>query len=159
VDQEKKMLTSISTNNSHSLKIQKTFNATIDKVYKAWTEPAKISKWFGRGMVSNIQVTQDLSVGGRYRFEMTTGPDGAVTTIDGIFQQIIPNKKLVYTWNSDSAMYPAADTLVTVEFIDRGNATDIVLEHTNFAFEKFVEGHAVGWTAGFDKLSEFLSDA
>jgi uncharacterized protein YndB with AHSA1/START domain len=110
-------------------------------------------------MVSNIQISQDLSVGGQYRVEMTTNPDGVVITIDGIFQQIIPNKKLVYTWNSDSAEYPAADTLVTVEFIERGNATEIILEHTNFAIEKSAEGHAVGWTASFNKIAEIYADA
>ncbi len=154
------MLTAITTNKTaSSLKIQRTVSASVERVYKAWTDPAQMRKWFGCEYVTDIKVTQNLVVGGEYQVQMTTDPDGLVITVHGVYKEVILNKKLVYTWNSDSAEYPAADTLITVEFIERGKGTEIVLEHKNFALEKSVEGHSLGWTAAFNKITELVEEA
>lgn len=154
------MLTAITTNKTaSSLKIQRTISASVERVYKAWTDPRQMGKWFGCAYVTDIKVTQNLLVGGEYQVQMTTDPDGVVVTVHGVYKEVIPNKKLVYTWNSDSIEYPAADTLITVEFIERGKGTEIVLEHKNFALENSVEGHSIGWTAAFNKITELLEEA
>jgi len=154
------MLTAITTNRTAtSLKIQRTVSASAERVYKAWTDPEQLRKWFGCEYVTDIKVTQNLRLGGEYQVQMTTAPDGAVITIHGIYKEIVPNKKLIYTWNSDSAEYPAVDTLITVEFIERAKGTEIVLEHTNFALEKSVEGHSIGWTASFSKMIDLVEKA
>jgi uncharacterized protein YndB with AHSA1/START domain len=153
------MLTLISTNKTHALKIQRTLDASVERVYKAWTNPDEICKWFGCQDMSNCQVKQDLTVGGLYQFKMTIASDGVVITIDGVFQEIVPNKKLVYTWNSDSVEFPARDSVVSIEFIERGNKTEMILNHTNFAIEKSAEGHSVGWTVAIDKILQLIEQA
>ncbi|CAN5245257.1 SRPBCC domain-containing protein [soil metagenome] len=154
------MLTAITTNKTaSSLKIQRTVSASVERVYKAWTDPEQMRRWFGCQYVTGIKVVQNLSVGGQYQVQMTTDPDGVVITVHGVYQEVIPNAKLVYTWNSDSVEYPAADTMICVQFIARGQGTEIVLEHTNFALEKSVEGHSLGWTASFNKITEFVQAA
>lgn len=151
------MLTAITTNKTAtSLKIERTVNAPVERVYRAWTDPAQMKKWFGCEYVTHISIEQDLTIGGQYKICMTTDPDGDVVTVHGSFREIDPNKKLVYTWSSDSSEYPASDTLISVEFISRGSATEIVLEHINFALEKSVEGHAIGWTAAFNKITTLV---
>lgn len=151
------MLTAITTNKTaNSLKIQRTVNAPVQRVYKAWTDPTQMQKWFGCEYVTDISVSQNLAVGGNYKICMTTAPDGVVVTVHGAYKEVVPNRKLVYTWNSDSTEYPASDTLISVEFISRGSATEIVLEHINFALEKSVEGHAIGWTAAFTKITDLV---
>jgi uncharacterized protein YndB with AHSA1/START domain len=153
------MLTAITTNKTaSSLKMQRVVSASVERVYQAWTDPAKIGKWFGCEYVTDIKVIQDLTVGGAYQVLMTIGPDGVVITVHGVYREIVPNKKLVYTWNSDSAEYPASDTLVSVEFISKGEGTEIVLEHTNFALEKSIEGHSIGWTAAFNKITQLVEE-
>lgn len=154
------MLTAITTNKTaSSLKLQRVFRAPVERVYKAWTDPAQIRKWFGCEYVTNVHVMQDLTVGGSYQVLMTIDPDGLVITVHGEYKEIVPNKKLVYTWNSDSPEYPAADTLICVEFISRADGTEIILEHTNFALEKSVDGHAIGWTASISKVSELVEQS
>lgn len=151
------MLTAITTNRTASaVKLQRVVGASAERVYRAWTDPEQIKKWFGCEYVTNIEVSQDLVVGGAYEVRMTTSTDDGVITINGEYREIVPNKKLVYTWNSDSPEYPARDTLVSVQFNQRDNGTEIVVEHTNFALEKSVEGHSIGWTASFNKISEML---
>jgi uncharacterized protein YndB with AHSA1/START domain len=150
------MLTLISTNKTHALKIQRTLNASVERVYKAWTNPDEICKWFGCADITDCQVEQDLTVGGLYQIKMTIAPDGHVITIDGEFQEIVPNRKLVYTWNSDSEEFPAHNTLVSIEFIEQGNATDMILNHTNFSTEKAAEGHSVGWSAAIEKIIQLV---
>ena len=154
------MLTAITTNKTaSSLKIQRTVSASVERVYKAWTDPEQMRRWFGCEYVTDIKVVQDLRAGGRYQVQMTTDPDGVVITVHGVYKEVDPNKKLVYTWNSDSAEYPAVDTLISVQFIERGKGTEIVLEHTNFALEKSVDGHSLGWTASFNKITALVEEA
>ena len=131
--------------------------APVERVYKAWTEPAQISKWFACGATTNVLVSQDFRVGGEYRIECHS-PEGTLATIFGIFQEIAPNRKLVYTWNNISAEYPANDTVVSVEFLDRGETTEIVLKHTNFAIPLSAEGHTFGWGGSVDKLAQLCQN-
>ncbi|HEY9730809.1 MAG TPA: SRPBCC domain-containing protein [Drouetiella sp.] len=154
------MLTAITTNKTaSSLKLQRIVNAPVERVYRAWTDPAKIRQWFGCEYVIDVKVEQDLTVGGAFQIQMTTGPDNVVITVHGVYREIVPNKKLVYSWNSDSSEYPASDTLVSVEFNSKGEGTEIVLSHTNFALEKSVDGHALGWTAAINRITELAEMA
>jgi uncharacterized protein YndB with AHSA1/START domain len=148
-----------------SLEISKTINAPVEKVFKAWTEPEQIAKWFGCNRVANLCVKQDLRVGGEYRIEgdyvpgmQCGGADnkGAVA-IYGQYKEIVINRKLVYTWTNSSTEHPAKDTLVSVEFIDRGNTTDLVLKHTNFALPASAEGHTQGWGECLEKFASLFA--
>lgn len=55
------MLTSITTNKTSSLRVERMLSASVERVYKAWTDPAQIKKWFGCEYVTDIELTQDLA--------------------------------------------------------------------------------------------------
>jgi uncharacterized protein YndB with AHSA1/START domain len=115
-----------------------------------------MSKWFGCGMTTSVLITQDFRVGGEYRIACHC-QDDELATMHGTFMEIEPNRKLVYSWNNTSTEYPANDTLVTVEFIDNGDTTEIVLQHTKFATALSAEGHSFGWNAALDKIAELFA--
>jgi uncharacterized protein YndB with AHSA1/START domain len=141
---------------TNTLELRRTIKAPVEKVYRAWTEPEQLSQWFGCDQISGARVTQELKVGGQYRIEANCA-DGSPGFVHGTFKEIIPNQKLVYSWTNGSREFPASDTLVSIEFIARGNETEIHLVHSNFALDKSVEGHTMGWQQSLEKLARFVA--
>ena len=140
-----------------ALEMRKTLKAPVAKVFKAWTEPEQITKWFGCGKTESVRVTQDFRVGGEYRVDLLCDDDENVSMF-GTFLEIERDSKLVYTWNNTSAEYPAKDTLVTVEFIDKGDTTEMILKHSKFDKPVIAQGHTMGWGASLDKFAALFAE-
>lgn len=107
-------------------------------------------------MCAAVRIDQDVRVGGHFRFHASK-TDGQTGLTEGIFKEIIQNKKLVFTWTNNNKEAPAKDTLVTVEFIAHGDKTEVVIKHTNFEFEQAIERHNMGWTGSLEKLERLMS--
>jgi uncharacterized protein YndB with AHSA1/START domain len=91
----------------------------------------------------------DLRVGGRYRIVMR-GPDGDDKIVGGVYRVIERPSRLVYTWKwEESAM---ADSVVTIEFHERGKATEVVLRHEGLSDPESRGRHEHGWKACLDNL-------
>src|SRR2546426_2045880 len=83
-------------------------------------------------------------------------PEGAVThRLGGVYRRVDPPKKLVYTWRWEDEP-ESGETLVTVEFLDRGASTELVLTHELFPNDEASRKHEAGWTACFDKLARVV---
>ncbi len=134
-----------------TLNVTRTIKAPVELVYKGWTEPEQMRMWLGCLKTSSVKVTQDLRVGGEYRFDVSCN-DGEQVCMSGVYQKIEPNKKLVYTWNNTSKEFPASDTLVTVEFFAKGDATELKLTHANLNDANCLHGHTMGWGASLDRF-------
>ena len=78
------------------IRVTRDFNAPKDLVYRAFTEPDLIRRWWNakRGEVTVCDV--DLRVGGTWRYVMVT-PDGTEVAFHGTYREIVPNERLVYT--------------------------------------------------------------
>jgi uncharacterized protein YndB with AHSA1/START domain len=76
--------------------IEREFDAPRELVYKAYTTPEHIKRWWHakRGQVTLVQI--DLRVGGRWRYAMVT-PDGTEVGFHGEYREIVPNERLVTT--------------------------------------------------------------
>jgi uncharacterized protein YndB with AHSA1/START domain len=76
--------------------VTRDFNAPKDLVYRAFTEPDLIRRWWSskRGAVTVCDV--DLKVGGAWRYVMVT-EDGREVAFHGTYREIVPNERLVYT--------------------------------------------------------------
>jgi uncharacterized protein YndB with AHSA1/START domain len=98
----------------------------------------------------------DVRVGGRYRIHMQA-PDGTLHRVTGIYREVDPPRRLVYTWAWEEK--PAeGETLVTVECHDRGGRTEVVLIHERFPNEAVRDQHESGWTGCLVKLATVVSD-
>jgi uncharacterized protein YndB with AHSA1/START domain len=93
-------------------------------------------------------VSNDLWPGGKYVIEMSNDEKTAV--IRGVYLEIVPPKKLVFTWNSDSAK----DSKVTIELSPIPEGTKLVITHE--LPEDAIPGHRAGWIVCFDNLEIFL---
>src|SRR6266566_2390836 len=127
----------------------------LDATFAALADPTRraiLARLAGReAPVSEV----DLRPGGRYRIHMQA-PDGAVThRLVGVYRLVDPPKKLVYTWRWENEP-ESGETLVTVEFLDRGASTELVLTHELFPNDEASRKHEAGWTACFDKLARVV---
>ncbi len=109
-------------------------------------------KWWGPEGCSSPAAQVDLRVGGRYRITMTT-PEGGDIYSFGEYLEISPPEKLLFTWTWEGPPEMAGvETLVTLEFREKGNATDLTLRHERFPTKKDRENHEWGWNSSLDCL-------
>lgn len=100
------------------------------------------------------EVEADVRVGGRYRIVMRA-PGGEWHRVGGIYREVAPPRKLVFTWAWEST--PERESLVTVEFIARGNETELVLLHERFADAAVRDRHEQGWQGCLGRLPQVLA--
>jgi uncharacterized protein YndB with AHSA1/START domain len=133
-----------------------TFNAPRERVFRAWTEAAEIDRWFSPTPEYKVKSSVNLRVGGAYRIEMLK-PDGQVFGAFGLYREIVPPERLVFTWTGiNCGDTVAQDTLVTVEFFEAGDKTEVTLTHQNFQTAEMRERHEHGWRGCFDHLESVL---
>jgi uncharacterized protein YndB with AHSA1/START domain len=137
-----------------SLTIKRRFNATPAKVFGAWTDQEKIKRWFGPSEVEALLAECDAHVGGRYRIVMRSS-DGEEHDASGIYREVVPNQKLVFTWSWRST--PERESLVTVTLTPDGDGTLLTLTHEQFFDEAARDRHQHGWTGTLDKLQKYIN--
>ncbi|MGE0034398.1 MAG: SRPBCC domain-containing protein [Xanthobacteraceae bacterium] len=137
-----------------SLTLKRRFKAPPARVYRAWTEPEQVKRWFGPGGVEVLLAEFDTRPGGRYRI-LGRSPDGSNHDVSGTFREVIPDEKLVYTWAWRST--PERESLVTVKFKPDGGGTLLTLTHEHFFDEPARDRHNAGWTGALDKLERYLA--
>jgi len=96
----------------------------------------------------------ELRVGGRFMVHGTS-PSGEDHRVSGTVQEIVPRRKVSYTWAWQST--PERQSLVTVEFKPDGDGTVLTLTHEQFFDEGARDRHNMGWTAALEKLEAYLA--
>ena len=94
----------------------------------------------------------DLRVGGRYRFDGEVA--GKPWELEGTYLEVRPFEKLVYTWKwkDDPALGGPGDTVVTVEFRDKGAETELTVTQSGFTSALARKEHHDGWIACLERL-------
>jgi len=155
------------------LVITRTFDATKDVVWKAWTDPGIFKEWWGPKDFTAPSVSIDLRPGGKYLYCMRgAGPDGVVTDIwgTGTYKEIAQLERLVFTdsfADEKGNIVPAShygmegdfplEMLVTVTFEEVNGFTTMVLRHAGIPGDEMIDLTRGGWNESFDKLAEVLA--
>jgi uncharacterized protein YndB with AHSA1/START domain len=100
------------------------FDAPRNLVYKAYTTPELIKRWWSgdRGEVMSANV--DLRVGGKWRYAMTAN-EGFEVAFHGVYREIVPNERLVTTEIYEGA--PDAEAVVTHTFTEEDGRTTLTM--------------------------------
>jgi uncharacterized protein YndB with AHSA1/START domain len=137
-----------------SLTLKRRYNAPPAKVFSAWTDPKKLGRWFCPPANEPLVAESDARVGGRYRI-VVRAPSGEEHDVSGTFREVVPDRKLVFTWAWRTT--PERESLVTVELEGDGEGTLLTLTHERFYDEAARDRHQAGWGAILDRLARELS--
>jgi uncharacterized protein YndB with AHSA1/START domain len=139
-----------------SLTLKRRLKATPAQVFSAWTDPQKIVRWFGPTDTVAGSVTADMDVrtGGRYIMRFKTD-NGEAHQVSGVYREVVPNSRLVFSWAWQST--PERESLVTVTVATDGDGSMLTLQHEQFFDEAARNGHERGWTGTLEKLERFFS--
>lgn len=144
------------TKSDLSLSITRVFNAPREKIFRAWTDADQIAKWFAPEGLSVPTAEVDATVGGQYRIAMAP-PGGNPWFVAGTYREVKAPEKLVFTWQWEQPTdVDAGETLVTVEFNERGGATEVVLTHEHLVSEEEKVKHEKGWMGCLQQLEKVL---
>jgi uncharacterized protein YndB with AHSA1/START domain len=135
------------------LVISRTYPATVERVFKAWTDANQLGQWFAPSDDYTTQASVDLRVGHEYRIAIAH-KGGNIHTVLGTYRVIEPPRKLVYTWRWEGG--PSADTLVTVDFPPEGDSTRVTITHDQFADAETRGKHNDGWNGCLDRLQRLF---
>ena len=110
--------------------ITREFDAPAELVYRAWTTPELIKRWWAgkRGTVTLAEV--DLRVGGSWRYVMTANA-GFEVAFHGEYREIIANERLVYTEVFEGAPDAEAVSTLTLAEQDQRTTVTILVQHAN----------------------------
>jgi uncharacterized protein YndB with AHSA1/START domain len=138
--------------------ITREFDAPRHLVYKAWTTPELVKRWWhaNRGEMTVAEI--DLRVGGRWRYVLVT-PDGMEAGFHGEYREIVPDERLVsteaYEGIPDADAHAALDTLTLVEVDGRTTMTVLVEHRTKEGRDAHIEsGMEAGMQDALDRLEE-----
>jgi uncharacterized protein YndB with AHSA1/START domain len=133
-----------------TLVLRRTFTAPRQRVFRAWTEPQALQNWFRpRGLKMTIRKL-DVQVGGSFHFDLGDG-----NSIVGTYLHIAPPEKLVLTWSGEAIQ--GHETIVTLDFLDQGPVTEVVLTHERLNTPELLTMFGSGWSDVLDALAEVLS--
>src|SRR6185503_8873889 len=125
------------------------------RVFDAWTRPEALKSWAAPGAMTAPVVEVDLRVGGGYRIHMSA-PDGKEHRVIGVYREVDPPRRLVYTWTWET-MPDVTDSVVTVEFHNRGAGTEVVLRHEGLPSEERRARHEAGWIGCMTKFETVVT--
>ena len=162
-----KMSTTNTTEQDIKLQLTRVFDAPRELVFKAWTDANQFQQWFGAaacGGAALLSVKVDARVGGKYRLQMRR-PDGEFYTTVGIYREVKPPERLVFTWQFEKdgsgdefGEVEPPEMVVTVELKARGRQTELILTHEEFASVESRDRHEDGWTRCLAALGKFVEN-
>ena len=117
--------------------VERTYAIPVDTVFRAWAEPARKARWFaGSADALGAGYGLDFRVGG-HELWRNGPPDGPVYTYDSEFRDIVPDQRIVYTYEMHAGEDRISVSVATVEFLPDGGSTRLVLTEQGV----FLDGH------------------
>ncbi len=142
--------------------IPRRFAAPRALVFKVWTEPEHVVRWWGPEGFRATRCEIDLRPGGRYLVDMT-GPDGKSYPTEGVYLEVTPPVRLVSDQHFACLGRPEARLRVTVTFEEEGAETVVTLhslcESAEIRDALIEVGIEKGWNESFLRLAEYLEQA
>lgn len=142
-----------------SLRVERTFDASVEEVFDAWTNPEVLRRWWKPNPAWVTPLAEvDLRVGGRYRVGMEDPENGTKHTAAGEYSEVSRPTRLVYSWQWEQGGGQSGHvSTVTVDFHAEGQRTTVVLEHTGLESPESRDSHTQGWVGILQTLQMHLS--
>jgi uncharacterized protein YndB with AHSA1/START domain len=143
------------------LEMTRVFDAPRKVVFAAWTDPKQVAQWWGPKGFTNPVCELDARPGGAILIHMRA-PDGTVYPMSGVYKEIVPPDKIVFTATpldkDGKAMF---ENLNTVIFSEHEGKTTVTLRvkvvKSSAAAEQHLAGMEMGWGMSLDRLGAFVT--
>ncbi|TFW28344.1 SRPBCC domain-containing protein [Massilia arenosa] len=138
-----------------SVTLVRRIKAPPAKVFAALTRPEQMLQWWGPDAGPTLSAEADVRPGGRFSivFRLLNGDEHNPT---GVYREVIPDRKLVFTWEWRGS--PEKESLVTFELTPIDGGTELTLIHEQLPNEDARRSHEVGWLGFLDKLANYLGE-
>jgi uncharacterized protein YndB with AHSA1/START domain len=148
---------------TREITITRIFDAPPAMVFKAWTDPKQLARWWGPKGFTNPVCEADARVGGKWHIVMRA-PDGSEYPCRGVYREIIEPQRLVFTNIAiDKDGNPIIDGLTTVIFDEENGKTKLTLQTRGTAVvayaAAYLKGMETGWTQSIERLAAELAKA
>jgi uncharacterized protein YndB with AHSA1/START domain len=138
------------------LRIERTFDAPIERVFEAWTSEEVLRRWLhGMRGWETPTAAVDLRVGGRIRIVMRDPVGGAESGATGAYRVVDPPNRLVFTWVWDDQ--PDRPQLIELELSERDGATTVLMTNSSIPTDERWESQRRGWNVCYDNLERVLA--
>jgi len=134
------------------------FDAPREIVFRAWTDPERLKRWWGPKGFTNPVCEVEVRPGGAIRIDMRA-PNGIVYPMTGVFHEIVVPERLVFTsFALDQNGEPLFEILNTVTLADEGGKTKLtvhaIVSKAKAEAAPHLAGMELGWSMSLDRLSE-----
>ena len=138
------------------LRIERSFEASAEDVFDAWTSPEVMRRWFHCGPDWDTPVAKvDLRIGGAVRIVMRR-PDGRQAGAHGEYTLIDRPHRLVMTWTFDDT--PSNQQVIELSFEETGGTTTVILINRDISTDERRASQDQGWRLCLDELERLLGD-
>lgn len=137
--------------------LSRIFDAPRSLVFKVWTQPEHLARWWGPHGYTVISYKADVQPGGTFRFGIRS-PEGTEHWAHGVYREVIAPERLVFTtaWEHPDGT-PKHETQVTLTFADKDDKTKLTLRQAVFESVTARDLHRGGWSSTLDLLAEYLA--
>ena len=137
--------------------IERTYDAAPSRVFAAWADKSAKGKWFGPPEGGG-EVELDFRIGGREHFEASVG--GALYSYDALYEDIVPDERIVYTYNMHRDGTRMSVSVSTVEMLAAGEGTELRYTEQGVFLDGIdtPQAREHGTAELFDKLGEALAE-
>src|ERR1700761_4376423 len=140
------------TESNETVVVRRFFSLPRERVFAAWLDPVALATFMRPRADATATAEVDARTGGKFLIVMR--PSGNAVEHSGSYLEIDPPKRLSFTWKSVNT--DSLDTVVTIEFHEVDQGTDLILTHRRLPVTR-VDSHRVGWTLIIEELEAVLS--
>jgi uncharacterized protein YndB with AHSA1/START domain len=141
------------------LTVSRVIDARRPLVFKAWTEPEQIARWWGPKGFTTVEYQMDVRPGGLYWLVMRS-PEGTDHRKRGMYREIVAPERIVFTFaweDADGRLGP--ELLVTVTLDELGSKTRLTLHQGTFGSVEWRDSHVLGWTSCLERFGDYMANA
>lgn len=143
------------------LVITRVLDAPRALVFKVWSQPEHLVRWWGPKGFSLPSCRMEFHPGGAFQCLMRS-PEDTEHRMHGVYREIVEPEKISFTWSwIDEAGNAGHETLVTVTLEEAGKdgaQTKLTLHHAVFESVTARDLHNGGWSGSFDRLADYVAN-
>ena len=150
--------TSFAADTTHrELIVTRVIDAPRRLVFKAWTQPEQVARWWGPKGFTTTFCDMDIRPGGKFRFCMRS-PTGTDHWKRGVYREVVAPERIIFTFAwEDAAGNPGHELLTTVTFANQGSKTKLTLHQAVFETVEGCDDHRSGWTSCLERFADYMA--